>query len=55
MLGSGTIRAAVFEEEMRNALKATEVTPGVKSPMPPHHPPMGTEDMPPGPPHIKKP
>jgi hypothetical protein len=44
---------AVFEEdkltqeEMRDALKATEVTLGVRPPMPPHHPPMGPEDMPP--------
>jgi hypothetical protein len=33
------------EEEMRDALKATEITLGVKPPMPPHHPPMGAEDM----------
>jgi hypothetical protein len=42
------------EEEMRDALKATEAVLGVKPPMPPHHPPMGLEDMPPRPPHIKK-
>jgi hypothetical protein len=42
------------EEEMRDALKATEVTLGVKPPMPPHHLPVGSEDMPPRPPHIKK-
>jgi hypothetical protein len=41
------------EEEMRDALKATEVTLGVKPPMPPHCPIMGPEDMPPRPPHIK--
>jgi hypothetical protein len=53
------------EEEMRDALKATEVVLGVKPPMPPHHPPMGPEDRPPHrppmgpedmpqrPPHIK--
>jgi hypothetical protein len=41
------------EEEMRDALKATEVTLGVKPPMPPHHPQMGPEDMPPRLPHIK--
>jgi hypothetical protein len=41
------------EEEMRDALKATEVTLGVKPPMPPHRPPMGPEDMPPRPPHMK--
>jgi hypothetical protein len=41
------------EEEMRDALKATEVTLGVKPPMPPQRPPMTPEDMPPRPPHIK--
>jgi hypothetical protein len=46
------------EEEMRDALKATEVMLGVKPPMGPEgmlppHPPMGPEDMPPRPPHIK--
>lgn len=41
------------EEEMRDALKAAEVTLGIKPPMPPHHPPMGPEGMPPRPPHIK--
>jgi hypothetical protein len=41
------------EEEMRDALKATEVTLGVKPPMPLHHPPMAPEDMPPRSPHIK--
>jgi hypothetical protein len=41
------------EEEMRDALKATEVTLGVKPLMPPHHPPMIPEDMSPRPPHIK--
>jgi hypothetical protein len=40
------------EEEMRDVLKATEVTLGVKPPMPPHRPPMGLEDMPPRPPHV---
>jgi hypothetical protein len=38
------------EEEMQDALKATEVVLGVKPPMPPHRPPMGPEDMPP---HVK--
>jgi hypothetical protein len=28
------------EEEMMDALKATEVTLGIKPPMPPHNPPM---------------
>jgi hypothetical protein len=41
------------EEEMRDALKATEVVLGVRPPMPPHHPPMEPEDMPPKPPHFK--
>jgi hypothetical protein len=41
------------EEEMQDALKATEVVLGVKPPMPPHRPPMGPEDMPPRPAHIK--
>jgi hypothetical protein len=40
------------EEEMLDAMKATEVTLGIK-PMPPHHSPMVPEDMPPRPPHIK--
>jgi hypothetical protein len=40
------------EEEMRDALKATEVALGVKPPMgsedrPPHRPPMGPEGCPP--------
>jgi hypothetical protein len=35
------------EEEMRDALKATEVVLGIRPPMPPHHPPMGPEGMPP--------
>jgi hypothetical protein len=38
------------EEEMRDALKAAEVTLGIKPPMP-HHPPMGPESMPPRPMH----
>jgi hypothetical protein len=42
------------EEEMRDALKATEVTLGICPPMPPHHPPMGPEGMPPRPPHRKE-
>jgi hypothetical protein len=42
------------EEEMRDALKATEVTLGVKPPMPPHRPPMGPEGMPPRPPHARE-
>jgi hypothetical protein len=41
------------EEEMQDALKATEVVLGIKPPMPPHRPPMGPEDMPPRPPHVK--
>jgi hypothetical protein len=41
------------EEEMQDALKATEVVLGVKPPMPPHRPPMGPDDMPPRPPHVK--
>jgi hypothetical protein len=41
------------EEEMMDALKATEVTLGIRPPMPPHRPPMGAEDRPPMPPHIK--
>jgi hypothetical protein len=36
------------EEEMRDALKAVEVTLGIKPPMPPHHPPMRPEDVPHG-------
>jgi hypothetical protein len=35
------------EEEMRDALKATEVTLGIR-------PPMGPEGMPPRPPHMKE-
>jgi hypothetical protein len=42
------------EEEMRDALKATEVLIGVKPLMPPHHLPMGSEDMPLRSPHVKK-
>jgi hypothetical protein len=38
------------EEEMLDAMKATEVVLGVK---PPHRPPMGPDDMPPRPPHVK--
>jgi hypothetical protein len=41
------------EEEMMDAMKATEVVLGIKPPMPPHHPPMAPEDMPPRPPHIR--
>jgi hypothetical protein len=41
------------EEEMLDAMKATEVVLGVKPPMPPHRPPMGPDDMPPRPPHVK--
>jgi hypothetical protein len=41
------------EEEMQDAMKATEVVLGVKPPMPPHRPPMGPDDMPPRPPHIR--
>jgi hypothetical protein len=41
------------EEEMRDALKATEVVLGVKPPMPPHHLPMEPEDILPRPPHEK--
>jgi hypothetical protein len=41
------------EEEMRDALKAAEVTLGIKPLMPPHHPPMAPEDMPSRPPHIR--
>jgi hypothetical protein len=41
------------EEEMMDAMKATEVVLGVKPPMPPHRPPMGPDDMPPRPPHVK--
>jgi hypothetical protein len=43
----------ISEEEMLDALKATEVVLGIKPPMPPHRPPMGPEDMPPRPPHMK--
>jgi hypothetical protein len=42
------------EDEMRDALKATEVTLGICPPMPPHHPPMGPDGRPPMPPHIKQ-
>jgi hypothetical protein len=42
------------DEEMMDALKATEVTLGIKPPKPFHHPPMGPDDMPPRPPRIKE-
>jgi hypothetical protein len=42
------------EEEMMDALKATEVTLGIKPPKPFHQPPMGPEDMPPRPPRIRE-
>jgi hypothetical protein len=42
------------EEEMRDALKATEVTLGIRPPMPQKRPPMGPEGMPPRPPHMKE-
>jgi hypothetical protein len=42
------------EEEMRDALKATEVVLGIRPPMMPFHHPMGPEGMPPRPPHIKE-
>jgi hypothetical protein len=42
------------EEEMRDALKATEVVLGIRPPMPPFPHPMGPEGMSPRPPHIKE-
>jgi hypothetical protein len=42
------------EEEMMDALKATEVTLGIKPPKPFHQPPMGPDDMPPRPPRIRE-
>jgi hypothetical protein len=44
------------EEEMMDALKATEVTLGIKPPKPFHQPPMGAgpDDMPPRPPRIRE-
>jgi hypothetical protein len=44
------------EEEMMDALKATEVTLGIKPLKPFHQPPMGLgpEDMPPRPPRIRE-
>jgi hypothetical protein len=44
------------EEEMMDAIKATEVTLGIKPPKPFHQPPMGAgpDDMPPRPPRIRE-
>jgi hypothetical protein len=44
------------EEEMMDALKATEVTLGIRPPKPFHQPPMGAgpDDMPPRPPRIRE-
>ncbi len=42
------------DEEMRDTLKAAEVSLGIKPPMPPHHPPMRPEIAPQRPVQIRE-